>query len=550
MDKYITPLTNRVAPAGASLPAKVNYSVSFTDRLKEYSEKVAPQQKQASPSKAVLLVGEISSCCRTVSELLMQHSDLRKSTWDILGAEQNRDKDYTKLPPGTRVYYNSEDGTLSWPDTAQPRAASASIPLPASRAIGLPVAMVQEDGPASRPAAGMRSIGVIGDKAPTVSHLLQAHPELHNDTWDILSSAANRGKDFTTIPVGTAVQIDPVTREISWQSSGQGPAVAVARVETGPVGGAAASGDLATSAAAAPPPPAGEEQPVLLGRIDRSNPTVSHLLTRHPELGERAWTLLSSSVNRDKPFQEIPGGTAIYLQPGSNEISWTATDGRDTIPEKDAAAPPALQHKSVTHTIPATDLTEAVQPFLGTSYKEMNCYELLVKGLERMDIPYVGKDGLLNRLTGMAREKGLPANAFLNGEGIVKAAGALVLARKFPRTSDWKEEAEHLFREMEPLLDKGQILSFSTRNRGHTGIVSQQDSQWTFINSGRLDNSLTSNSPSRGVGEEILKKEIGNWFKLASARGESLTVTLGALAQEKVVTAFNMPEAATGTSRI
>jgi hypothetical protein len=156
-----------------------------------------------------------------------------------------------------------------------------------------------------------------------------------------------------------------------------------------------------------------------------------------------------------------------------------------------------------------------------------------------MGIPYAGKDGLFSKLTAMAREKGLPANAFLNGEGIIKAAGSLVLSRSFPRSSDWKQEAEQLYSEMEPLLNKGQILSFSTRKRGHTGIISQQENQWTFINSGRLDNSLTADSPSRGVGEEVLKREIRNWFKLASTSKESLTVTLGALGQEKVVASYS-----------
>ena len=91
-------------------------------------------------------------------------------------------------------------------------------------------------------------------------------------------------------------------------------------------------------------------------------------------------------------------------------------------------------------------------------------------------------------------------------------------------------------------LNNGQILSFSTQKRDHTGIVSQQDNQWTFINSGRLDNSLDSNSVHRGVGEEVLHEEIRNWFKLAHTKRENLSVTLGQLEQGKIRTAFNMSE--------
>jgi hypothetical protein len=172
----------------------------------------------------------------------------------------------------------------------------------------------------------------------------------------------------------------------------------------------------------------------------------------------------------------------------------------------------------------------------------MNCYELLVKGLHQMDIPYSGKDGLFSKLTSMALDKGKAPNAYLNGEGIVKAAGSLVLSKNYAGITNWKNEAATLIREIEPLLDNGQILSFSTEKRGHTGIVSKKNNQWTFINSGRLDNSVNINSLHRGVGEEILNEEISNWFKLAHANKETLSVTLGQLKQGKIRTASNISE--------
>ena len=64
----------------------------------------------------------------------------------------------------------------------------------------------------------------------------------------------------------------------------------------------------------------------------------------------------------------------------------------------------------------------------------MNCYELLVKGLRQMDIPYSGKNGLFGKLTRMAVDQGMAPNAFLNGEGIVKAAGSLVSWNHFSTT--------------------------------------------------------------------------------------------------------------------
>ena len=69
--------------------------------------------------------------------------------------------------------------------------------------------------------APLVSLGVLNGKAPTVSHLLKAHSTLQGETWNILSSSANRGKVFTGIPVGTLVQLDPVTKEISFRHPSQ-----------------------------------------------------------------------------------------------------------------------------------------------------------------------------------------------------------------------------------------------------------------------------------------------------------------------------------------
>ena len=446
MNSIITSPPDRMASTGVTSSSKVKHSVVFADRLQEYSDRAAPQSKSgAVPSSSAVLVGEISRSHQTVSELLMAHSELKSQTWNILSQNQNRSKDYTKLSPGTKVYYNSEDRSLSWSGSAQPSTSSAQHLPPMPPPIAAPVILMQETGLTQpiqpTPIASMGvSLGVISGESPTVSHLLKAHPEFQNDTWNILSSA----------------------------------------------------------------------------------------------------------MNRDKPFHKIASGTNIYLQPGSMEIVWDQPGGSNQISPQVIAATqlpvkvvPDQNTLTTTAADSVADLTEAVQPYLGRPYKEINCYELLVKGLEGMGIPYAGKDGLFSKLTAMAREKGLPANAFLNGEGIIKAAGSLVLSRSFPRSSDWKQEAEQLYSEMEPLLNKGQILSLSTRKRGHTGIISQQQNQWTFINSGRLDNSLTADSPSRGVGEEVLKREIRNWFKLASTSKESLTVTLGALGQEKVVASYS-----------
>jgi len=462
MNKYIAFLNGQVTQSRKVSAAKANASVSFASHLQEASD-LDSAKTNGSRREDRILVGEIGRGHQTVSELLMQNKELKKSTWNILSSPVNRDKNYTQLVKGTKVYYSRVDGSLSWSSSGSGSVAKPSQVVKSQSvfpAVTAPVQFVEE--PVSQTASSNSTeLGVISRQNPTISHLLKAHSAFGNDTWNILSSPVNAGKDFRRIPLGTVVTIDPVTREINWQNSGK--AVAVAAEET-------------------------------------SLPTAD-----------------PATVTTAEP------------------VTITAT---------------SVQKRRVTGDDQVSDLTEAVRPYLGKKYNDINCYELLVKGLERMNIPYSGKNGLFSKLTRMAKEQGLPANAYLNGEGVVKAAGSLVLTKNYPHTANWKQDAENLYEEMEPLLDKGQILSFSTRRRGHTGIVSQQENQWTFINSGRLDNSLTKGSPRQGVGEENLRKEIRNWFKLAHNSGESLSVTLGTLGEGRVVAAYRGSQSTASPRRI
>ncbi|MFV0437894.1 MAG: hypothetical protein ACK5PS_10975 [Desulfopila sp.] len=464
MNNQIVPVTsNSQGPARSSV--RSNAPVSFAATLQR--QRNEQQRGAASGAEAAMLVGEISRDRQTVSELLHHNGQLRGSTWDILASPVNRDRDYTRLVPGTKIYYHPADGSLSWSMGA---ARSTVAPPPPVPVAGMEfveqeiIAPKEEDQSRARQTGESQAtpLGVIDRRTPTVSHLLKESRQFGGTTWSILSLAVNKDKDFTSLPVGTQVSIDPVSREIHWQSAGGG-----------------------NGAQTAPQP------------------------ATAPQTGV------------GQPMERLAAQTmkAVSLPP--TESAGSAAPGGEV-----------------------ADLTEAVRPFFGRKYKEINCYELLVKGLERMNIQYGGKNGLFSKLTSMARAQGLPANAYLNGEGVVKAAGSLVLAKNYPRTGNWRAAAEKLYQEMAPLLDKGQILSFSTRRRGHTGIVGQQGGEWTFINSGRLDNSLTTNSPRQGVGEERLQQELGNWFRLASKNGESLSVTLGTLGAGKMVAANLEPKSA------
>jgi hypothetical protein len=172
-------------------------------------------------------------------------------------------------------------------------------------------------------------------------------------------------------------------------------------------------------------------------------------------------------------------------------------------------------------------LDAAVRPFIGTSYTKINCYGLIVRGLINQGVQYHGYGGLREKLENLAKRNGLPNNAYLNGEGLVEKAGTQIFSKSVFNISNAHEKSNVIYSGLTQYLQEGLILSFSTPTRGHTGIVSKQEDDWTYINSGVIDNPIFPGEVSERVGEEFLKAEIANWFVIAASRMEPLMVTLG-----------------------
>ena len=354
-------------------------------------------------------------------------------------------------------------------------------------------------------------IGTLSKSDPTVSELLIKHPAYGKNCWNILSVGINRDKTYTTIPCGSRIYLNPETFEIVWNRQ-------------------KVSGNETQTENYRPQ----NAEPVFLGTLSKSNPTVSELLIKHPAYGKDCWGILSSSVNRDKTYTTIPGGSRIYLDPKTLEVVWNGNKA----PAARAVQtdPPDLRAKHVQsrESNPfSAGLVKAIKPYIGKPYKEMNCFELVARGLEGVGIQYYGRDGLGERLVKMATEKGLSRNHYLTGEGLIETSGSRIYSKSVPRIRDSKTEARKVYQEVKPFLHEGLILSFSTPTRGHTGIVSQKGQNWTYINSGHMDHRLEGRA-SRGVGEEFLSAEIRNWFRLAAKREETLQITVGRLDEDKL----------------
>ncbi|MCG2746001.1 MAG: hypothetical protein L6365_00540 [Desulfobulbaceae bacterium] len=415
--------------------------------------------------------------------------------------------------------------------------------------------------PVTIPEREILPLGVISDEKPTVSDILINNSQYRKDTWKIIFSDKNAQKDYARMQPGTRVFIAKDTQELLWEE-GATPAdsrpTQYAGQSSTPRGEQAAGSVSAASgplSAVLPADTGGEAvraggEKISLGRLEGESATVSHLLLQNPRFSREAWRIIQADSNRDKAFTQIQDGEEIFIDPQALELSWQQSSPLQvaapleefdeygvaaelTVPA-DEELPVAEEDQSDPF---SSNLVRAVQSYLGKSYREINCYGLVVRGLSQMGIKYGGRGGLQDQLVQMAKSRGLPANAYMTGEGLIEVSGEKVFTASLNTVKNVEKAAGKIFNEITPYLQKGYILSFSTPTRGHTGIISQHDQMWTFINSGYMDNRIEKTGRSKGVGEEVLAKEIKNWCKVAAKSGESLVITLGRLQEEKLRTA-------------
>ncbi|MBF0242476.1 MAG: hypothetical protein HQK64_08350 [Desulfamplus sp.] len=303
----------------------------------------------------------------------------------------------------------------------------------------------------------------------------------------------------------------------------------------------------------------GDSQKIHIGTLSGDTPTVSELLY-NTKYKNNCWQMLQSDVNSSKHFRKIPAGTDIFLDKSTSEIVWGDKATLFTKELKSGKEPKkiAIQNgensaligstssryrsNSTNYNLAPTDnlkstgryepqtkaaLNDAVKEFMGENYDKIDCYELVVNGLKNMGVKYNGDGGLGTHLIDKALNEGRPRNYYLNGEGLLSATGHSVYNKSFIGIRNPTFQAQSAMQDMEKVLKEGQILSFSTRTRGHTGVISKKDGVWTFINSGYMDNNIAGTNGKKQVGEEILSKELENWFKLAGNKKDGLIITLG-----------------------
>lgn len=156
-------------------------------------------------------------------------------------------------------------------------------------------------------------------------------------------------------------------------------------------------------------------------------------------------------------------------------------------------------------------------------FKDRDCYEFLAGILEKNGISYYGINGVGSALIDQARSRGMSLNTFLTGEGITRLLCDNPVEVKVPGATD--TSFDEIWGKIEPHLKKGAILSFSSQNNGHTGVIGHEEGRWVFINS--------SGSPgirrTYRVIEEDLKNEIRDRLQRAKRQQTFLDITLGSV---------------------
>ena len=380
------------------------------------------------------------------------------------------------------------------------------------------------------------SLGKLSKQNNNVAQLLLSHPELKSKTWSIVHNDLNKNKPYQQIRPGTEIFYNKQTQELQWEQSAHvnmqplhnNIAIKKAPFETTAV--VNTNSEIRTKEPTRTAPLTPNTDRIELGQVNQANPTVSNLLSNHSEFKTDRWNIIHSDINKDKAFTKIPDGSTVYIDKKTRELSWTTPEQRTPT----SINQPELLASDTTKIL-SKKLDDAVKPLMGTPYNEIDCYTLVVHGLKNMGVRYKGQDSLSRQLLNMAEAEGRASNAYFTGEGITQAMGEKIYTKAITRVEDIAEQSKAIFQEMKHLMQKGDILSFSLETKGHTGVISQNQDEWTYINSGRLDNSIVKDAPKHGVGEETLLNEISNWIKLAQKRKESLQITVGRLDNQKFV---------------
>lgn len=99
-----------------------------TNPNKNVTDKASISQDQITHDKTRLIkLGKISPAQPTVSHLSINHPEYGQECWEIIHSDLNKDKPYTQIPDGTKIYLEPESKEIIWNNTSYNRTSTRTI---------------------------------------------------------------------------------------------------------------------------------------------------------------------------------------------------------------------------------------------------------------------------------------------------------------------------------------------------------------------------------------------------------------------------------------
>ena len=156
----------------------------------------------------------------------------QRKCWDIIAAKVNKNKSFTNIQCGTIVSLNPDSKELVWSDSqSHPSYIDSSVQSfhPSDKGSSQ-FNLAGSSGDIDKLQAEKNItadkilLGTLDAANPTLSHLLKNNPKFSDNAWEIIFSATNRNKSYTSLLPGCQVSINPQTLELSFDQNNSGTA--------------------------------------------------------------------------------------------------------------------------------------------------------------------------------------------------------------------------------------------------------------------------------------------------------------------------------------
>jgi hypothetical protein len=114
--------TTEAKPAPTGFAKIFSSSLAGANPNKNAADTASISQDRITDNKTRLVkIGNISPEKPTVSHLSINHPEYGQECWKIIHSELNKDKPYTQIPDGTKIYLEPESKEIIWDNTSYNR---------------------------------------------------------------------------------------------------------------------------------------------------------------------------------------------------------------------------------------------------------------------------------------------------------------------------------------------------------------------------------------------------------------------------------------------